>query len=102
MLKCALGVAKPFCFEILYMYVPACEKCLFYIPGRTGQCRKYLAYRGRGKMVYDFTENVRADPKKCGPHGRLFIKKVFTENKDAVYDEKWSGHEIISSECNAS
>lgn len=60
------------------MYVPACEKCLFYIPGRyvhTGTCRKYLAFRGRGKMVYDFTENVRADLKKCGPNGRLFIKK---------------------------
>lgn len=71
-------------------FVPPCEKCAFYIPGRyvhTGTCRKYIAYRGRGKMVYDFTDNIRADPKKCGPNGRFFIKKSGLSSREEEDDD---------------
>jgi hypothetical protein len=56
--------------------VPNCEKCIFYKPGpytRTGVCTRYVAYRGRGKMVYEFSDTVRLDKFKCGPEGKMFI-----------------------------
>jgi hypothetical protein len=57
---------------------PPCEKCLYYKPGnyaRTGTCTRYVAYRGRGKMVYEFAESVRFSESKCGPDGRLFVAR---------------------------
>jgi len=47
---------------------------------------RYLAYRGRGKMVYEFAESVRFSESKCGPDGRLFVardpqKKVSRESQ---------------------
>jgi len=62
---------------------PPCETCRFYKPGnytQTGTCIKYVAYRGRGKMVYEFTSSVRADPRKCGPEGRFFISRDPSKN----------------------
>jgi len=56
--------------------VPNCEKCAFYKPGpykRTGMCTRYVAYRGRGKMVYEFADTVRLDKSKCGPDGKMFL-----------------------------
>jgi hypothetical protein len=56
--------------------VPNCEKCVYYKPGpytRTGMCTRYVAYRGRGKMVYEFADTVRLDKSKCGPDGKLFL-----------------------------
>ena len=56
--------------------VPNCEKCAFYKPGhytQTGMCTRYVAYRGRGKMVYEFADTVRLDKSKCGPEGALFL-----------------------------
>jgi len=58
---------------------PACEKCAFFVPGmyqHTGTCRKYTVIRGRLKIVHDFSDNVRLDPKRCGPHGKHFIPKA--------------------------
>ena len=57
---------------------PLCEKCRFYRPGnypRTGTCMRYLVYRGRGKMVYEFSESVRFSERKCGPEGHLFVAR---------------------------
>ena len=56
--------------------VPNCEKCAFYKPGpyvRTGMCTRYVAYKGRGKMVYEFADTVRLDKSKCGPDGKMFL-----------------------------
>jgi len=67
------------------MNVPACEKCLYFIKGpyvRTGRCSRYTAYRGRGKLVYEFTDAVRQDPRRCGPEGRLFVSREKIESRD--------------------
>jgi hypothetical protein len=59
-------------------FAPPCEKCVYFVPGKyshTGTCRRFIAYRGRGKLVYDFSDTVRLDTNKCGPNGRLFISK---------------------------
>jgi hypothetical protein len=55
-----------------------CQQCKFYVPGRyarTGTCTRYIAYRGRGKLVYEFADNARLEASKCGPSGRLFVSK---------------------------
>ena len=55
---------------------PDCAKCRFFVPGRyarTGGCSRYIAYRGRGKIVYEWAESVRFSESKCGPSGRLFV-----------------------------
>jgi len=36
---------------------------------------KFVAYRGRGKMVYEFSESVRFSERKCGPEGRFFVPR---------------------------
>lgn len=67
------------------MNVPACEKCLYFIKGpcvRTGRCARYTAYRGRGKIVYEFSDNVRQDSEKCGPGGRLFVSCEKNESRN--------------------
>ena len=61
-------------------FVPPCEKCVYFVPGRyehTGSCRRFIAYRGRGKIVYEFTDSVRLDTNKCGSNGRFFMSRVF-------------------------
>jgi hypothetical protein len=55
-----------------------CTQCRFYRPGRyarTGNCTLFTAYRGRGKIVYEFSDSVRLDSHKCGPDGRLWVEK---------------------------
>jgi hypothetical protein len=67
------------------MNAPACEKCLYFIKGpyvRTGRCTRYSVYRGRGKLVYDFADNVRLDANKCGQEGRLFVSREKIESRD--------------------
>ena len=64
--------------------VPNCEKCAFYKPGpyvRTGMCTRYVAYKGRGKMVYEFADTVRLDKSKCGPEGALFLSDPRDQKK---------------------
>ena len=64
--------------------VPSCEKCAFYKPGhytQTGMCTRYVAYRGRGKMVYEFADTVRLDKSKCGPEGALFLSDPRDQKK---------------------
>lgn len=66
---------------------PPCEKCIFFRPGRyarTGVCTRYLAYRGRGKVVYEFSDTVRLDKSKCGPRGKLFLSRT---DRSAARDE---------------
>jgi hypothetical protein len=62
-----------------------CEKCLYFIPGRyaqTGRCSRYVAYRGRGKLVYEFSDTIRLDQTRCGPEGRLFVSREKKESRD--------------------
>ena len=61
---------------------PPCQQCAFYKPSRAGQCTRFIAYRGRGKMVYEFAENVRKDKSKCGPKGKLFLSRVKTFDEE--------------------
>jgi hypothetical protein len=72
--------------------VPNCENCVFYKPGpyaRTGMCTKYVAYRGRGKMVYEFSDTVRLDKSRCGPEGKMFLSDP-REHKKHSGDIIWS------------
>ena len=65
----------------------ACSTCRFYRPGpyvRTGQCTLFTAYRGRGKLVYEFSDNVRLDKSKCGPEGRLWVSKNVKRERQEV------------------
>ena len=65
----------------------ACSTCRFYRPGpyvRTGQCTLYTAYRGRGKLVYEFADSVRLDKSKCGPEGRLWVSKNVQRERQEV------------------
>lgn len=74
------------------MNVPSCEKCRFYKPGnyaRTGTCMRYVAYRGRGKMVYEFAESVRFSERKCGPEGRLFVARDPVKKASRERQELW-------------
>lgn len=71
---------------------PPCEKCRFYKPGnytRTGTCLKFLAYRGRGKLVYEFSESVRFSESKCGPDGRLFVARDPEKNTSRDRQDLW-------------
>lgn len=56
-----------------------CEKCLYFASGLysdTGFCVRYIIYRGRGKLVYDFASNARKDESKCGLSARLFVPRT--------------------------
>lgn len=56
-------------------FTPPCEKCIYFVKGkysRTGSCRRYTAYRGRGRVVYEFADSVRLAENRCGREGRLF------------------------------
>jgi hypothetical protein len=64
--------------------VPLCEKCIYYKSGRyvkTGMCTRYVAYRGRGKLVYEFSDTVRLDRSRCGPDGKLFASTLPEQKK---------------------
>lgn len=67
------------------MNAPPCEKCQFFRPGRyvrTGQCMRYIAYRGRGKVVYEWTDSVRFSEQKCGSSGKLFVALEKKESRE--------------------
>lgn len=67
-------------------HVPPCSKCIFYRPERTGICIRYVAYRGRGKLVYDFAQNARNDERKCGSTGFFFVPR----EKNAQSLRQWN------------
>jgi hypothetical protein len=72
--------------------VNPCEKCRFYKPGnytRTGTCLKYIAYRGRGKLVYEFADSVRFSERKCGPEGRFFVARDPEKKASRERQELW-------------
>jgi len=80
MQRCADFVAK-FYFEII-MNALSCETCRYFVPGRyprTGACSRFIAYRGRGKIVYEWADSVRFNENKCGATGRLHISKEKNE-----------------------
>lgn len=43
-------------------------------------CIKYTAYRGRGKIVYEFATQVRSEHSKCGPSAKFFVPKDSVKN----------------------
>lgn len=55
---------------------------------------RYVAYRGRGKIVYEFADSVRLAENKCGREGRLFRsdketdKAKFLVFRDLLNDEE--------------
>jgi hypothetical protein len=62
---------------------PSCETCRFYTPGRyvrTGTCARFIAYRGRGKLVYEWADSVRLNESKCGPEARLYVARKPEKN----------------------
>lgn len=57
---------------------PFCENCRFFVKGRwprTDTCSRFVAYRGRGKIVYEWADSVRFNENKCGQDGKLFVSK---------------------------
>jgi len=44
-------------------------------------CTRYVAYRGRGKLVYEFSDTVRLDRSRCGPDGKLFASTLPEQKK---------------------
>ena len=67
---------------------PLCKDCLYYVKGRwpqTDMCSRFIAYRGRGKIVHEWASSVRLRESKCGPEGKLFVS---VKNKEKV--ENWS------------
>jgi hypothetical protein len=65
--------------------VPSCENCRFYRPGRyvrTGQCMRYIVYRGRGKIIYEWSDSVRFSENKCGATGKLFVALEKNKSRD--------------------
>jgi hypothetical protein len=56
--------------------VPSCKDCMYFVPGRyvhTDMCKRFIAYRGRGRVVYQWADYVRMAEHKCGPDGKLFV-----------------------------
>ena len=74
--------------------IPSCQQCRFYTTGkysRIGFCTRFVAYRGRGKLIHEFAMNARDDVTKCGPAGRLYKKKDDSDNelwKSLLEDEE--------------
>ena len=63
----------------------ACETCRYFVPGRyarTGSCSRYIAYRGRGKIVYEWADSVRFSESKCGPEARLYVAREKSESRE--------------------
>jgi len=67
------------------MNAPLCENCRYFIKGRyprTDTCSRYTAYRGRGKIQYEWTDSVRFAESKCGPSGRYFVRSEKNEARE--------------------
>lgn len=45
-------------------------------------CTRYIAYRGRGKIVHEFADTVRLDRSRCGPNGKLFLSRADRTARD--------------------
>jgi hypothetical protein len=64
---------------------PSCETCRYFVPGRyprTDTCARFIAYRGRGKVVYEWADSVRFNENKCGASGRLYISKEKNKSRE--------------------
>lgn len=47
-----------------------------------GGCARYVAYRGRGKLVYEWAESVRLSESKCGPDAKFYVAREKKESRD--------------------
>jgi hypothetical protein len=59
--------------------------CRYFVPGRyprTDMCSRFIAYKGRGKVVYEWTDSVRFSERKCGSEGRLFEPREKKASRD--------------------
>ena len=68
------------------MNVPSCKTCRYFVQGRyprTDMCSRFIAYRGRGKVVYEWTDSVRFSENKCGPSGRLHISNEKNKSRES-------------------
>ena len=57
---------------------PSCKDCMYFVPGRythTDMCKRFIAYRGRGRIVYQWADYVRMAEHKCGSDGKLFVAR---------------------------
>lgn len=64
-----------------------CKDCRFFIPGlyaETGFCKRFYAYRGRGRIVYEFASQARVEMSKCGPRARFYVPKNGDDKKNSV------------------
>jgi hypothetical protein len=62
---------------------PLCKDCQFFIKGRyprTDSCKRYIVYRGRGKMLYEWTDGARFSESKCGPDAKYFVARQKNES----------------------
>ena len=63
---------------------PPCHKCVHFVPtryGTIGYCGLYVRFKGlkaglrKPYTLYQFSEVIRGDERKCGPEGKLFKGK---------------------------
>ena len=63
---------------------PPCHKCVHFVPSRygtIGYCGLFARFKGakagirKPYSIYQFSEIIRGDPRKCGPEGKLFVGK---------------------------
>jgi hypothetical protein len=74
------------------MNPPSCETCRYFVQGRyvrTDTCSRFIAYKGRGKVVYEWAESVRFSERKCGPEGRLFVARDPVKKSSRDRQELW-------------
>ena len=63
--------------------MPDCKTCRFFVPGRyprTDKCARFVVYKGRGKLLYEWAESARFRQSKCGSEGKFYVQK---ETSDA-------------------
>ena len=62
-----------------------CSRCRFYVPSRVprmGSCSRYVAYKGRGKLVYELASSVRLSESKCGPSAKFYEAREKNESRE--------------------
>jgi len=57
------------------MSAKPCHLCKFFVPRTTGQCSRFVVYRGRGRVIYQFAEQARENEKECGKYAKYWISK---------------------------
>ena len=68
---------------------PACNQCIHFIPGRysrTDTCARFVIYKGRGKLLYQWAETARYKEGECGEKGRFFVSRLKKETRSPIID----------------